>query len=148
MKLSRTWKFSVFACIVAIYYALWQMGQNNFNYLASGNRPIRTTSNMAGGAEYTLSLFSWEEDFEGVADRIEGQLISKGIKLTKRTLDERIWQGDGATIFLARGRQFEEGMTQKPSPNDRKWVILSIAIEHPPTLFYRLREKLFKNVCR
>jgi hypothetical protein len=145
MKTGRTWKVAVIACVVTIYYALWQMGQTNFNYLADGNRPIRTDSKMAAGAEYTLNLYSWKEDFEGVADRIEGQLAGKGLQLSKRKGDERIWQGDGATIFLARGRQFGDGTIEKPTPDDRNWVILSIAIEHPPTLFYRLREKLIKG---
>ncbi len=139
------WRVGVLACLVAIFYGIWKIGQINFSHLAAGHSPIRTTSNMVKGAEYTLTVYSWKFDFESVAGRIERQLQADGVKPVKRGEGERVWQADGTIIYVARGRQFSEGEIPKPSKEDRNWIILSIASEHPPTVFYRLREQLIKS---
>lgn len=101
---------------------------------------------MVKGAEYTLAVYSWKEDFARVADRIERQLLATGVKPAKRGQAERVWQVNGTIIFVAQGRQFADGVAPKLSKDDRNWVILSIATEHPPTVFYRLREQLIKGL--
>ena len=107
-------------CLIAIFYSIWKMSARSYAYLADGHRPIRSEETRNRNGTYTLNVYSWEEYFDGVADRIKGQL--RGATLVKEKNGEMIWRTETATIFLAQARQYSPNDKPKPSPNDKYWV--------------------------